>query len=140
MLIHLLLWLHFVGVGLGMGTGVALSQVGPRLIAAPSDQRELLWSLEKIFARIGLIGLTLLLVTGPLLLKFKFGGGMGLGGWFMAKMAMVALLIIGVGVHHWAAARFEKGDQGAARWMLIGGRTAGISVVLALLFAAVTFG
>ncbi len=140
MLIHVLLWLHFIGLAMGLGTGISLSQVGPRLVAAPVDQRELLWTLETIFSRIGAAGLVILLITGPLLLNLKFAGGAGLGGWFMAKMALVVVLVLGVGLHHWAAAKFRKGDESKARLMLMGGRMAGASAVAAVFCAAVTFG
>jgi putative membrane protein len=139
-LIHFLLWLHFIGLAMGLGSGIALSQVGPRLVAAPPDQRELLWTFETTFARIGATGLAVLLVTGPALLVLKFGGAEGLGDWFQAKMLFVATLVIGVGLHHWAAARYRKGDDAKAKLMLIGGRIAGASAVLAVLCAAVTFG
>lgn len=140
MLIHVLLWLHFIGLAMGLGTGISLSQVGPRLVAAPVDQRELLWTFETIFSRIGAVGLVILLITGPLLLKMKFAGGDGLGTWFQAKMLLVVVLVVGVGLHHWAAAKFRKGDDSMGRWMLVGGRMAGASAVIAVFCAAVTFG
>jgi hypothetical protein len=140
MLIHVLLWLHFIGLAMGLGTGISLSQVGPRLVAAPVDQRELLWTFETIFSRIGAAGLVILLITGPLLLMTKFGGANGPGDWFLAKMVLVAVLVLGVGLHHWAAAGFRKGDESMGRWMLVGGRMAGTSAVVAVFCAAVTFG
>jgi putative membrane protein len=135
----LLLWLHFIGVGMGMGGGIALSQVGPRLIAAPADGRELLWTLERFFSRIGAAGLALLLATGPLMLWLKFGGAGGLGGWFWAKMVFVALAFVGVLVHELASSRFRKGDAGAVPLMYFGGRMAGLGIVLAMLCATFTF-
>ena len=124
---------------MGMGGGIALSQVGPRLVAAPVDQRQLLWVLETFFSRIGAAGLALLLVTGPLTLWLKFGGSTGLSGWFAAKMAFVLVALIGVVLHEWAGARFKKGDASAVRLMFIGGRAAGIGIVLAMLCATLTF-
>lgn len=139
MLISLLLWLHFLGIGTGMGGGIALSQIGPRLVAAPVDQRKLLWVLETFFSRIGAVGLALLVVTGPLTLWLKFGSPAALSGWFAAKMAFVMVALIGVVLHEWAGARFKKGDERASRMMFIGGRAAGIGIVMAMLCATLTF-
>ena len=139
MLINILLWLHFIGVGMGMGGGIALSQVGPRLVVAAVDQRQLLWSLEIFFARIGAAGLAILLVTGPLMLWLRFGGPSGLNWWFSAKMVLVAVALIGVILHEWAGRRFRNGDESVVPLMFIGGRAAGIGIVLAMLCAAFTF-
>jgi len=135
----LLLWLHFIGVGMGMGGGIALSQVGPRLIAAPESERKLLWSLERFFSRIGAGGLAILLISGPLMLWLKFGGPSGLSWWFWAKMALVAVALIGVILHEWAAHRFRRGVVNAVPLMYLGGRMAGVGIVLAMLCAAFTF-
>jgi putative membrane protein len=135
-----LLWLHFLAIGMATGGGIALSQVGPRLIAAPADQRELLWHFETFFSRIGAGGLVVLIVTGPLMLWLKFGGPGGLGRWFWAKMAFVVLALIGVAVHDWAGRRFRRGDQTAVLSMVVGGRLAGAAIVLAMLCAVITFG
>lgn len=139
LLTTLLLWLHFIGVGLGMGGGIALSQVGPRLIAAPPDDRTLLWQLEVFFSRIGAAGLATLLFSGPLLLWLKFGGPKGLGWWFAAKMVFVFVAFVGVGLHEWAGRRFRQGDEKAVPMMFFGGRMAGLGIVLAMLCATFTF-
>jgi protoporphyrinogen IX oxidase len=134
-----LLWLHFVGIGMGMGGGIALSQVGPRLISAPENDRSLLWTLETFFSRIGAGGLTILLTSGPLMLWLKFGGPSGLSWWFWAKMVSVAVALIGVILHEWAAQRFRLGAVSAVPLMYFGGRMAGLGIVVAMLCAVVTF-
>ena len=139
MLVNILLWLHFIGVGMAMGGGIALARVGPRLIAAPVDERELLWDFETFFSRIGAGGLFVLLITGPLMLWLKFGGPGGLSLWFSAKMLFVTIALIGVTLHEWAGRRFRKGDATAVPLMFIGGRVAGAGIVLAMLCASFTF-
>jgi len=74
------------------------------------------------------------------MLWLKFGGASGLAWWFTAKMAFVCAAVLGVAVHEWAGRRFRAGDVTAVRWMFIGGRTAGVGIVLAVLCAAFTFG
>jgi hypothetical protein len=131
--------LHFIGVGMGMGGGIALSQVGPRLISAPEDNRELLWHLETFFSRIGAGGLAVLLVTGPLMLWLKFGGPAGLPWWFWAKMVFVAVALVGVVLHERASSRFRRGERRTVPLMYLGGPMAGLGIVLAMLCAAFTF-
>jgi hypothetical protein len=122
-----------------MGGGIALSQVGPRLISAAENERELLWALETFFSRIGAAGLAVLLVSGPLMLWLKFGGPGGLSRWFWAKMVVVAVALIGVLLHECAARRFRRGELSAVPMMYFGGRMAGIGIVLAMLCATFTF-
>ncbi len=122
-----------------MGGGIALSQVGPRLIATPADQRQLLWALEIFFSRIGAGGFAILLLTGPFMLWLKFGGPSGLTWWFSAKMVLVLVALIGVGLHEWAGRRFRNGDDGAVPMMFFGGRMAGFGIVFAMLCAVFTF-
>ena len=95
--------------------------------------------LETFFSRIGAAGLALLVVTGPLTLWLKFGSPAALSGWFAAKMTFVMVALIGVVIHEWAAARFKKDDERATRMMFIGGRAAGIGIVMAMLCATLTF-
>jgi hypothetical protein len=40
MILKLLLWAHFIALAAGVGGGLGMSQVGPRLVNAPPDQRE----------------------------------------------------------------------------------------------------
>ena len=137
--VNILLWLHFVFLAMGVGGGIALGFVGPRLISASADRIEEMWTFERFFGRIGTAGLVGLLITGPLMLWLKFGGPAGLSWWFSAKMVLVALAVIGVGLHQWAGGRFHRGDKSAVPLMFMAGRLAGASMVLAMLCAVFTF-
>jgi len=138
-LTNLLMWLHFIGIGLAVGGGIALGRTGPRLVAAPIDRREELWGTETFFSRLGAAGILILLVTGPLMVWLKFGGPGGFTGWFWAKMTLVAVAVAAVGLHEWAGARFKRGDQAAIPLMFIGGRVAGAAILLAMLSAVFAF-
>lgn len=135
----ILLWLHLLGLAMGAGVGIAMSRVGPALIAGDPNERARLWPLEKFLARVITTGLVLLLVTGPLMLWLKFGGSAALGWPFMVKMFFVAATVVGVALGRWAGARFERGDEGAAKLMAVSGPLTGISALLAMLFAVITF-
>jgi hypothetical protein len=135
----ILLWLHLMGVAMGVGVGIAVGQIAPRVMAAPRGQRGELWPIEKALGRVIAAGLTLLIVTGPLMLWLKFGGAIGLGWSFWLKMVFVALTVVCVRLTQWANARFDRGDESTAKLISISGPLSGISAILAMVFAVVTF-
>ena len=57
----------------------------------------------------------------------------------MAKMVFVIVAVVGVVLHERASSRFRKGDANAVPLMYLGGRMAGLGIVLAMLCAAFTF-
>jgi len=136
---NLLMWAHFIGIGLAVGGGVALARVGPRLVAAPVGQRDELWGFETFFSRLGAAGVAILLVTGPLMVWLKFGGPGGFTTWFWVKMGLVATAVVAVSVHEWAGARFKRGDDSAVTLMFMSGRLAGAAIVFAMLCAVFAF-
>ena len=134
-----LLWLHFIGLAMAVGGGIALSQSGPMLVTVPESELGTIWKLEGVFSRIGSIGVGTLIVTGPLMVWLKYGGVAAMPVWFWVKMALVLVAIGGIATHEVMARRFKAGDTGAFRWMLISGRTAGASMALVVLCAVLTF-
>jgi hypothetical protein len=135
-IVKLLLWLHILALGMGMGGGVAMSQIGPRLTAAPPEERGTWWPLANVFGRIADAGLVLLLVTGPLLLWLKYAGGTGLNLWFHVKMGLVAAAVVLIGLSHWGKARLKRGDEGGGKLMALAGPLIMLTV-LAIVLAAV---
>lgn len=135
----ILLWLDLLGLAMGVGVGIAMSQVGPGLIAAHPNERGRLWPLQKFLTRAIATGLIVLLITGPLMLWLKFGGTADLGWPFSVKMFFVASTFVFFGLGRWAGARLERGDESAAKLMSISGPLTGISAVLAMLFAVIAF-
>jgi hypothetical protein len=138
-LFPILLILHLLGLVAGFGGGIGLSQVAPRLANASETERPLLLTLERSFNRISLVGLALLLITGPLMLWQRFGGGAGLPFWFTLKMGAVGVAVVAMVVNQIAKRQFRAGSSGALKLMLITGPLTGISVLLAVIFAVLTF-
>jgi hypothetical protein len=137
--ISALLWVHFVALALGLGCGIAMSQVGPRLVGAPADQRDLWWPLANMLTRMAVVGMALLLISGPALLWLKFGGASALGLWFAVKMALVAVALVALGVTEWAKAKFRRGEEAAGQVMNRAGRVIGVSVLGVIAAAVLTF-
>ncbi len=138
-IINLVLSLHLIALAMGVGGGLALSQVGPRLVASAPDQRATWWPLVTVYSRIARAGIILLLITGPLLLWLKYGGEAGLNGWFKVKMALVLVLVVSIGVSHWGTARLKRGDEAAAKLMKITGPLTMLTVTAIVLAAVFAF-
>jgi protoporphyrinogen IX oxidase len=136
--VNLLFWLHFIGLGMGVGGGVALSLTGPRLKTAMGSQLDLVWTMEVAFSRVATIGIAILLVTGPLMVWLKFGGFAGFTWWFGLKMGFVGLAVVGAALHEWAGRRYRAG-RGRYQLMEISGRLAGGSMIAAILCAVFAF-
>ena len=135
---NLLLWLHLAALGMGMGGGLAMSQIGPRLVRAGPEQRETWWPVAKGVSRISAIGMVLLLVTGPLMLWLKYGGFGGLNVWFHVKLALVVLAAVLMGLSQMGMAKLRRGDEAGGRLMMIAGPLTGLTtlgVILAAVFA-----
>jgi protoporphyrinogen IX oxidase len=137
--INILFWLHFIGLAMGIGGGIALGFVGPKLIVAEGSMKDEMWGFERFFGRVGSAGLVILIVTGPLVLWLKFGGSEGLTWWFWAKMIFVVIALGGVATHQWAGSRFHRGDRRTIPIMFASGRIAGASMALAVLCAVFAF-
>jgi putative membrane protein len=139
MVVKLLLWVHFMALAMGVGGGIGMSQAGPRLIATVPGQRDLWWPLTKVFSRIALAGMALLLITGPLLLWLKFDGPSGLPHWFWLKMTLVAVAVVMVGLAEWGHARLRCGDEAGGRLMMIAGPLTMLAVIGVVFSAVMTF-
>ena len=137
-IVNLLFWLHFIGLGMGVGGGIALGLTGPRLKTATGIELELVWTMEAAFSKVASIGVVILLVTGPMMVWLRFGGFAGFSLWFGLKMGFVSLAVIGAATHEWAGRRHRAG-RGSYPLMEISGRLAGGSMIAAILCAVFAF-
>lgn len=138
MINNLLLWAHLAGLVVGMGGGLGMSQVGPRLVNAAAGDRDTWWPAAKAFQTMARAGLVVMLLTGPALVMLKYAGGGGLGGWFMAKMGLVALAVVLMGASEIGLARLKRGDESGAKLAMTTGPLIGVAffvVILAAVFA-----
>jgi hypothetical protein len=138
---RLLLILHFTGLAMGFSATFA-GMVVMRLIASSvPHEAEILRRILPQMTRISAWGVVLLLITGPMLVYWKFDGAWGampLSFWL--KMAAVAGLVAAMGVLHVNMARARNGDLAAAARMEIAGPLTSVAAALALIFAVVAFG
>ena len=132
-----LIWVHILAFSAGMGAGMAMSQIGPRLLSATPDQRGVWMPLALAFDKITAGAVAILLVSGPLLLWLKYDWGRGLSLWFTAKMALVVLSVALIAVNKHGMARLRRGDDSGGRLMSATGPM--ISIVMFVLVLAAVF-
>lgn len=107
-----LLWLHFVGIGLGGAATFGSAIVGARAQGAPPELRPHFLAIVARLSSAGAMGLALLLLTGPLMIWIA--GGIGADPlWFWAKMAIVAVLLAAVIYSRRNLADMREGDTDA---------------------------
>jgi len=134
-----LIWTHFMGIVLGMGGGVILSIMGPRIAAADEKQALALWDLQGAVSGMSNAGLVMLLVSGPLIAWLRYGGISDLSPRFHAKMALVLILIITVVIARRSASKMRGGDKSAASVARKAGVVTSIASILIIACAVLTF-
>jgi hypothetical protein len=136
---EVLLMFHFVGLVLGLSVPVA--NIALRLVMAKSapPERAILARFPPVMSRFGKVGLTLLWLTGPILLKAKWGGFALMPWQFHAKLTAVVLLTLTVIVIHRLEGRVRAGDLTAIPKIENAGKAAMLFGLLALIFAVLTF-
>lgn len=139
MIVKLLLWAHIVALAMGVGGGLGMSQVGPRLVNASPDQRETWWPLARVFRMLVSVGLVVLLITGPLMVWLKYGGFSGFNVWFQVKMGLVALGVVLMGLSEMGMARLKRGDEAGGKLAMTAGPALGATMYAVILVAVFTF-
>ncbi len=134
------LWLHIMGLAMGLGGGMANSQIGPAIGSANNETRPGLWKLQHGVSRIAMIGLVLMLITGPLMVWMRYPDMSTLSHLFWLKMVLVVLLLAAIFTVTRAAGKAEKGDLAAAKIMAIAGPISGLLSAATVLVAVLTFG
>ncbi|WP_127142875.1 hypothetical protein [Pelagibacterium montanilacus] len=139
LLIKSLLFVHFIGLAIGMGSGIALSNAGRISADTKEPVEQGMARLTAALRQNSHVGLVLLWVSGLLMVWLKYGGVAGLGLWFWVKMAAVVGLSAAVGM---ATANYKKlraGEQGAAEKGKRFSMAAGLFSILAVGSAVMAF-
>lgn len=134
-----LLFLHLVGLTLGMASGWGNMTMGKLMAEASPADRPVLARFPPAIARVGGVGLLLLWVTGFLLVFWKWNGFGGLPWQFHAKLTGVVLLTGTIGMIHAHMARARRGDVAAAGRLPVLGMIATVLSLLVVLFAVLAF-
>jgi hypothetical protein len=134
-----MLFLHLVGLTLGMASGWGNLVMGKLIADAQPGERPVLARFPPAIAKVGGVGLLLLWVTGFLLVFWKWNGFGGLPWQFHAKFTGVVLLTATIGVIHAHMAKARRGDMAAAKRLPVLGMTATLLSLTVVLFAVLAF-
>lgn len=136
---QLLLTLHFLGLAFGLSAGVVnLALRGLVAGADPAEARGLA-RLPPVMAQVAGSGLLLLWATGFILTFTKWGGFGALPWQFHVKLAVVVVLTGAVGLSHALMAKARRGDGRAAALLPKVAMASFVLVILAVVFAVLTF-
>ena len=134
-----LLFLHFVGLMLGAAGGFASAIVMRRALALPADEAKVLRGLGPILAKVSATGVAVLWATGLILVWSKWGGIESLPDMFWVKAIFIVSLTVMTALIHLTYAEIRKGNPAAAARLPRLGPMAGVSALLAVLFAVLAF-
>ena len=134
-----LLFLHFVGLMLGAAGGFASAVIMRRALVLPADEARVVRGLGPILANVSLTGLILMWATGLILVWSKWGGLGSLPQMFWVKAIFIASLTVMTALIHLTYGEIRKGNPAAAARLPRFGQMAGVSALLAVLFAVVAF-
>ncbi len=134
-----LLFLHLVGLMLGAAGGFASAVIMRRALVLPADEAKVVRGLGPILANVSGIGLALLWSTGLILVWSKWDGFGSLPQMFWVKAIFILSLTVMTGLIHMTYAEIRKGNPAAAAKLPRFGPMAGISALLAVLFAVLAF-
>lgn len=132
------LFLHFIGLALGIGVPIA-NMVAQRVaMSASPDVAAALRGLAPRLAPISTGGLVILWITGLIMISSRWTAA-GVPAAFWVKFAAVVGLTAVVAAIWWTMGRIRGGDMAAAGRMKILGPAAGILGLIAILFAVIAF-
>jgi uncharacterized membrane protein len=136
---EVLLWLHFLGLMMGAGGGFGSIVVMRIALARPPEQASALRSVGPALGRMSLAGLVLMLATGVALVYARYGGFGAMTSMFWVKMVFVASLAAAAFAIELTYAAVKEGNAAAAARLPALGPWAGVSSLLAVLFAVLAF-
>jgi hypothetical protein len=134
-----LLFLHFFGLMLGAAGGFASAIVMRRALTLPADEAKVLRGLGPTLAKVSATGVAVLWVTGLIMVWSKWSGFASLPQMFWIKAIFILSLTAVVGLIHMTYGEIRKGNPSAAAKLPKLGPMAGISALLAVLFAVLAF-
>jgi len=134
-----ILALHIIGLMMGAGGGFGSMITQREALKRPADQAAALRSVGPALARFSSVGLVIMLITGPALVQLKYGGFSAMPLMFWVKMIFVTTLTVAAIAMEVLYAQSKAGNQAAAPRVAAFGPVAGISSILAVVFAALAF-
>jgi hypothetical protein len=134
-----LLFLHFVGLMLGAAGGFASAIIMRRALVLPVDEAKVLRGLGPILSKVSATGVAVLWATGLIMVWSKWDGFGSLPQMFWVKAIFILSLTVMTALIQLTYAEIRKGNPAAAAKLPKFGPMAGVSALLAVLFAVLAF-
>jgi hypothetical protein len=135
-----LLILHFFGLMMGAGGGLGSTIAMRYAMSLPPEQGAVVRGLGPALSKMSVAGLILMWMTGLVLLFWKYGGAPGgMPVMFWVKMGAVASLTFAVIMIQITHGKVKKGDLTVVGRFYKLGPMAGVSSLLAVIFAVLAF-
>lgn len=136
----LLLVLHFIGLVMGSGPGIANMVIMRAAATATPEGAAALRRVPPMLINVSTAGLVLLWITGLIMVWTIYGGPGGLPWAFWVKIVFVLILTAVVVAMHMTLAEIRKtGNMALAARMPKLGPMAGLSALVAVIFAVIAF-
>jgi hypothetical protein len=135
----ILLALHIIGLMMGAGGGFGSMIAARAALTRPPEQAAVLRSLGPTLANFSGTGLILMLLTGFALVFTKYNGFAGLPTMFWIKIVFVTTLTLAALATHATYGQVKAGNAAAAGRLAALGPIAGLSSILAVIFAVLAF-
>jgi hypothetical protein len=131
---------HLVGMALGFSSGFGNVVVAGLIARAAPQEKAVLGRVPPALGRLGVVGLTLLWLSGIAIVMTRYGGFSILPRTFVYKLAAVVLLTLTVAYINVLQPRAQRGDAAAMARIQTLGRITGPLALTAVIFAVITFG
>jgi hypothetical protein len=140
MLDQTLMVLHFLGLAMGLSTGFANMVMAGLISKAAPAEKAVLGRFPPAMSKIGVVGLTLLWISGIAIVLTRYGTFAVLPRPFIVKLSAVILLTLAVIYIHVLMPRAQRGDADAMARIQTLGKLTGPLAIIAIIFAVITFG
>jgi hypothetical protein len=134
-----LLVVHFIGLMMGAAGGVGSMMAGRAALKASPEGAMALRSLGPQLANVSTAGVILLWITGVILVWSAYDGPGSLPAMFWVKFVFVLTLTAAVVAIKLTYAQVRSGNPAAAARLPMIGPAAGLSALLAVIFAVIAF-
>lgn len=142
-LYELLLTVHFLALGAGLGISLTFFILGLQAgRIQPQDFGPMMGRIGLAMKNVSIAGIALLVLSGIGLAAVGDGIVAAGGGWFHAKLVFVAAVVVAFTIVQINQARARRGENPpvAARKAMLAGRVALASAVIATILAVAAFG
>jgi hypothetical protein len=139
MILDLLLAAHIIGLMMGAGGGFGSMITQREALKRPADQAATLRSVGPALATFSFVGLIIMWISGLALVFLKYGGFTALPHMFWIKLIFVGTLTLAALTTQVLYGQAKAGNTIAATRVAPFGQVAGISSLLAVIFAALAF-